>query len=51
MRNYNWEYFKAQINQKLSKPETKEIYNQRKMECRTCFWVYEGYFGFHSNVG
>ncbi|HHQ2211516.1 TPA: transposase, partial [Staphylococcus aureus] len=22
MKNYNWEYFKAQINQKLSEPET-----------------------------
>ena len=25
MKNYNWEYFKAQINQKLSKPETKNL--------------------------
>ncbi|CXQ72375.1 transposase [Staphylococcus aureus] len=27
MKNYNWEYFKAQINQKLSEPETKKIYS------------------------
>ncbi|EHS72204.1 hypothetical protein IS125_2821, partial [Staphylococcus aureus subsp. aureus IS-125] len=29
MKNYNWEYFKVQINQKLSEPETKKIYSQR----------------------
>ena len=23
MKNYNWEYFKSQINKKLSEPETK----------------------------
>ncbi len=32
MKNYNWEYFKAQINQKLSEPETKKIYSQRKID-------------------
>lgn len=30
MKNYNWEYFKSQVNQKLSEPETKKIYSQRK---------------------
>ncbi|EHT75221.1 putative transposase [Staphylococcus aureus subsp. aureus CIG1267] len=24
MKNYNWEYFKAQINQKLSEPENEK---------------------------
>ena len=37
MRNYNWEYFKAQINQKLSKPETQKIYNQRKIDVEPVF--------------
>ena len=32
MKNYNWEFFKAQINQKLSEPETKKIYSQRKID-------------------
>ncbi len=32
MRNDNSEYFKAHINQKLLEPETKEIYNQRKID-------------------
>lgn len=31
MRNYNWEYFKAHINQNLLESETKEIYNQGKL--------------------
>ena len=30
--NYNWEYFKSQINKKLSEPETKNIYSQRKID-------------------
>lgn len=24
MKNYNWEYFKFQVNQNLSEPETKK---------------------------
>ncbi len=32
MRNDNLEYFKTHINQKLLEPETKEIYNQRKID-------------------
>ena len=32
MKNYNWEYFKSQINKKLSEPETKNIYSQRKID-------------------
>ena len=32
MKNYNWEYFKAQINKKLSEPKIKIIYSQRKID-------------------
>ena len=46
MKNYNWEYFKSQINKKLSEPETKNIYSQRKIDVEPVFWIYEGYFGF-----
>ncbi len=37
MKNYNWEYFKAQINQKLSEPETKKIYSQKKIDVEPVF--------------
>ncbi len=51
MKNYNWEYFKAQINQKLSEPETKKkSIVKEKIDVEPVFWIYEGYFGFHSNV-
>ena len=43
MKNYNWEYFKVQINKRLSEPKTKSIYSQRKIDV-------EPVFGFHSNV-
>ncbi|PKI09157.1 IS5/IS1182 family transposase [Staphylococcus shinii] len=46
MRNYNWEYFKAQINQKLSEPETKEIYNQRKIDVEPVFGFMKAILGF-----
>ena len=46
MRNYNWEYFKTQINQKLSEPETKEIYNQRKMDVEPVFGFMKAILGF-----
>ena len=32
MKNYNREYFKTQINKKLSEPKTKNIYSQRKID-------------------
>ena len=33
MKNYNWgNIFKSQINKKLSEPETKNIYSQRKID-------------------
>ncbi len=47
MKNYNWEYFEAQTNKKVSEPKT--IYSQRKIVVE-CFWIYEGYFGLYSNV-
>ena len=30
MKNYSWEYFNVQINQKLSERKAKTIYSQRK---------------------
>ena len=32
MKNYNWEYFKSQINKKLSELETIIIYSQSKID-------------------
>ena len=43
--NYNWEYFKSQINKKLSEPETK-ISTVKEKLMWNLFWIYEGYFGF-----
>ena len=37
MKIYNWEYFKSQINKKLSEPETKNIYSQRKIDVEPVF--------------
>ena len=45
MKNYNWEYFKSQINKKLSEPETK-ISTVKEKLMWNLFWIYEGYFGF-----
>ena len=49
MKNYNWEYFKSQINKKLSEPETK-ISTVKEKLMWNLFLIYEGYFGFHSDV-
>ncbi len=46
MRNYNWEYFKAQINQNLSEPETKEIYSKRKIDVEPVFGFMKAILGF-----
>ncbi len=46
MRNYNWAYFKAQINQKLSKPETQKIYKQRKVDVELVFGFMKAILGF-----
>ena len=43
MKNYNWEYFKSQINKKLSEPETK-ISTVKEKLMWNLFWIYEGYF-------
>ena len=32
MKDYNWEYFKAQINKKLSEPITKPTTVKRKID-------------------
>ncbi|EWB98151.1 hypothetical protein U219_01201 [Staphylococcus aureus M80329] len=45
MKNYNWEYFKAQINQKLSEPETKKIYSHRKIYVEPVFGFMKAILG------
>ncbi|MVI97153.1 IS1182 family transposase, partial [Staphylococcus aureus] len=45
MKNYNWEYFKVQINQKLSEPETKKIYSQRKIDVEPVFGFMKAILG------
>ena len=50
MKNYNWEYFKSQINKKLSEPETKNIYSQRKIDVEPVFGFMKAILGFHSDV-
>ncbi|HDE8515039.1 TPA: transposase, partial [Staphylococcus aureus] len=46
MKNYNWEYFKVQINQKLSESETKKIYRQRKIDVEPVFGFMKAILGF-----
>ena len=46
MKNYNWEYFKAKINKKLSEPKTKIIYNQRKIDVEPVFGFMKAILGF-----
>ncbi|OCW71096.1 hypothetical protein BBP13_12260 [Limosilactobacillus reuteri] len=46
MKNYNWEYFKAQINKKLSEPKTKTIYSQRKIDVEPVFGFIKAILGF-----
>ncbi|MEN0489425.1 immunity protein YezG family protein [Staphylococcus aureus] len=41
-----WEYFKVQINQKLSEPETKNIYSQRKIDVEPAFGFMKAILGF-----
>ena len=45
MKNYNWEYFKSQINKKLSEPETKNIYSQR-IDVEPVFGFMKAIWGF-----
>ncbi len=44
MKNYNWGYFKAQINKKLS--ELKTIYCQRKIDVKPVFGFIKAILGF-----
>ena len=37
MKDYNWEYFKAQINKKLSEPITKPTTVKRKIDVEPFF--------------
>ncbi|HDC8898118.1 TPA: transposase, partial [Staphylococcus aureus] len=46
MKNYNCEYFKAQVNQKLSEPETKKIYSQRKIVVESVVGFMKAILGF-----
>ena len=46
MKNYNWEYFKAQINQKLSEAKTKTIYSQGKIDVAPVFGFMKAILGF-----
>ena len=46
MINFNWEYFKSQINQQLSEPETKKIYSQRKIDVEPVFGFMKAILGF-----
>ncbi|OAW35699.1 transposase [Staphylococcus epidermidis] len=39
MKNYSWEYFNVQINQKLSEPKAKTIYSQRKIDVESVFGI------------
>ena len=32
MKNYNWEYFKSQINKSFQNQKQKNIYSQRKID-------------------
>ncbi len=51
MRNDNWEYFTAQMNRKLSNPETQRTYKQRKVDVEPIWGIYEDYFRIQSHVG
>ena len=46
MKHFNWEYFKYQINQQLSEPETKQIYSQRKIDVEPVFGFMKTILGF-----
>ena len=39
MKNYSWEYFNVQINQKLSERKAKTIYSQRKIDVESVFGI------------
>ncbi|SFX69779.1 Transposase DDE domain-containing protein, partial [Staphylococcus hominis] len=41
-----WEYFKAQINKKLSEPKIKTIYSQRKIDVEPVFGFMKAILGF-----
>ena len=46
MKNYNWEYFKSQINKKLSRTRNKNIYSQRKIDVEPVFGFMKAILGF-----
>ena len=46
MKNYNWEYFKSQINKSFQNRETKNIYSQRKIDVEPVFGFMKAILGF-----
>ena len=46
MKNYNCEYFKAQVNQKLSEPETKKSIVKRKIVVESVVGFMKAILGF-----
>ena len=45
MKNYNWEYFKAQINKSFQN-QNKTIYSQRKIDVEPVFGFMKAILGF-----
>ena len=46
MKNYNWEYFKAQINKKLSEPKNKNHSQSKKIDVEPVFGFMKAILGF-----
>ncbi len=47
MKNYNWEYFKSQINKKAFRTRNKKnIYSQRKIDVEPVFGFMKAILGF-----
>ena len=46
MKNYNWEYFKSQINKSFQNQKQKYIYSQRKIDVEPVFGFMKAILGF-----
>ena len=44
MKNYNWEYFKSQINKSFQNQKQKNIYSQRKIDVEPVFGFMKAIF-------
>ena len=42
--------FNLKMDKKVFRTKNKNHLQSKKNWCGSCFWIYEGYFGFHSNV-